>query len=689
MTVKGQVKEIVQEIKRHFSHHKHHRDESSTSSHTLVSDDSSHTAHSDGHSRPGTPEGELSSHLGTPERGDCVPTTPERKRVLSTSSHKHSVFLKLRRRKSSILSTDPRSKTPEHEVFPDGSQPGTPEHSATLSNPGTPESSLFSHGIVRQRVPSTPTRKHNVLHKLRRGSSHFKSSSESHSPEKTEIPVIHHHNSLSKLREHVESYSSEKTVKPVVRHQSSSSKLHEDLDAFQPDVPGAEADREDAGTAAAEDGESTLGPLPIIITSPPMEKTDSHGDTLHSSKYEGGGDIIDHLDVQLECDPVPETEEKMTGEDTDSSVQVEDVQTQTDLDTVQSRVDAETQTSPDTLVAPISPEACDSSSVPEPAVVIDSDSALNSDGNDRKSVDDPVDPPVSQEACDSAVVPEPAAVIDSDSALSPDGNDRKSVDGPVDPPAPAVIDTLVAPICQEVCDSPSVSEPVAVIDSALNSDGNDRKGIDDAVDPPAPAVIDHDQDLPTKDVDEPTQSEMSSAKDNGDAEDQAQSTVDTSPSEETTLAQSVPSPIPEPVNTPPPAVVDKPTPASPASEPQPYPQARPASPAPTPAFNTSPYLPRLTAPTMFLPIPNVRTVFPFWSVLGWLAPWRIFFFFRSLFSPSSRPDVSHSLSSASLELASSHYHPQFYLTFPSPFLTASPLFTGNPKSHDSRSSLPR
>ncbi|KAI5984744.1 hypothetical protein EDD15DRAFT_1701919 [Pisolithus albus] len=285
MTVKGQVREIVHEIKRHFSHHKHHRDESSTSSHTLVSDDSSNTAHSDGNSRPGTPEGELSSHLGTPERGDFAPTTPERKRVLSTSSHKHSVFLKLRRRKSSIVSVDPRSKTPEHEVFPGDSQPGTPEHSARLSNPGTPESSLFSHGSVRQRVPSTPTRKPNVLHKFRRRSSHFKSSSESHPAEKAEIPVIHHHSSLSKLREHVDSHACEKLEIPAIQHQSSLSKFCEDLDVSPPDVPGAEADRKVAETAAAEDGESTLGPLPIIITSPPMEeKTESHVGTRPSTR---------------------------------------------------------------------------------------------------------------------------------------------------------------------------------------------------------------------------------------------------------------------------------------------------------------------------------------------------------------------------------------------------------------------
>ncbi|KAI6096966.1 hypothetical protein EDD16DRAFT_1847638 [Pisolithus croceorrhizus] len=97
---------------------------------------------------------------------------------------------------------------------------------------------------------------------------------------------------------------------------------------------------------------------------------------------------------------------------------------------------------------------------------------------------------------------------------------------------------------------------------------------------------------------------MSSAEDNRDTEDQAQSTVDASP---TTLAQS---PVPEPVNTPPPAVVDKPTPASPALEPQPYPQSHPTPPASTPALNTSPYFPRLTAPTMFLPIPNTDPLSP-------------------------------------------------------------------------------
>ncbi|KAI6023886.1 hypothetical protein BKA83DRAFT_4053559 [Pisolithus microcarpus] len=100
---------------------------------------------------------------------------------------------------------------------------------------------------------------------------------------------------------------------------------------------------------------------------------------------------------------------------------------------------------------------------------------------------------------------------------------------------------------------------------------------------------------------------MFSAKDN---DDQAQSTIDTSLSEETTLAQSVPSPAPEPVNTPPPAVVDKPRPASPALEPQPHAQAHPAPPAPTPALGNSPYLPRLTAPTMFLPIPNTDPLSP-------------------------------------------------------------------------------
>ncbi|KAI5995537.1 hypothetical protein EDD15DRAFT_2165028 [Pisolithus albus] len=222
------------------------------------------------------------------------------------------------------------------------------------------------------------------------------------------------------------------------------------------------------------------------------EKTESHGETLHSSKHEGGGDIID---VQLEHDPVPGTEEKETGEDAGGSVEVEDAQTQTDLDTAQSQACADTQTSPDTLVAPISGEACD---------------------------------------------------------------------------------------------SPSVSDPAAAVDSALNPDGNDRKSVDEPVDPPVPAVIDHDQDLPTKNVDEPTDSEMFSAKDN---DDQAQSIVDTPLSEETKLPQS-------------------PRSASPALEPQPHPQAHPAPPAPTPALSNSPYLPRLTAPTMFLPIPNTDPLSP-------------------------------------------------------------------------------
>ena len=67
--------------------------------------------------------------------------------------------------------------------------------------------------------------------------------------------------------------------------------------------------------------------------------------------------------------------------------------------------------------------------------------------------------------------------------------------------------------------------------------------------------------------------------------------------EEITLALSLTSPPPPPT----------PTPAQPLT-------STPASPPPV-------YIPRLTAPSMFLPIPNVRLIFPLsHSLLWWLAP---------------------------------------------------------------------
>ncbi|KAI6041301.1 hypothetical protein EDC04DRAFT_2565901 [Pisolithus marmoratus] len=98
--------------------------------------------------------------------------------------------------------------------------------------------------------------------------------------------------------------------------------------------------------------------------------------------------------------------------------------------------------------------------------------------------------------------------------------------------------------------------------------------------------------------------------DNEKAEDQTQSTIDTSLSEETTFAQSVPSPVPDPVTTLPITIVDKPTPAPPTPEPQSYPPAHSAQPASVSAPNSSPYFPRLTAASMFLPIPNTDPLSP-------------------------------------------------------------------------------
>ncbi|KAL4078580.1 hypothetical protein V8B97DRAFT_1044252 [Scleroderma yunnanense] len=294
MTVKEQVKEFVHDVKRRFSHHhKHHRGESSASAQTLVSDGSSQTAYSDGHSRPGTPDGsrdrtpehELGSQPGTPEQGQFGPVTPERKRVLSTSSHKHNFFHKLRR-KGSNLSIDVRSGTPEREAFP-GSQPGTPERSATLSNPGTPESSLFGHGSTRQRVPSTPSRKHNVLHKLRRGSAHFKSHSDSHAIEKVEAPIIHHQTSLTELHEHED----------VSQHSISETEPIHDV----------------AAGTAENDRDSKFNPPPIIVTTPPVDAPESNTGALDSPRYAGeeGGDVINPPEMGLE--PTAKMEEGSEG----------------------------------------------------------------------------------------------------------------------------------------------------------------------------------------------------------------------------------------------------------------------------------------------------------------------------------------------------------------------------------------
>ena len=266
MTVKEQVKGFVHDVKRRISHHKHHRGESSTSLQMLISDGSSQTAYLGPTSRPGSPDG---TRDRTPERefgSQPGPVTPERRRVLSTSSHKHSFFHKLRR-KSSNISIDPRSGTPEREPFPGVSQPNTPEHSATLSNPGTPESSLFGHGGARQRIPSTPSHKHNVLHKLlRRKSSHFKSHSDSHAIEKTEIS---HHTSLKELHEHED----------VPQWTSETEPVHDTV----------------AGTAE-KDSDSASNPPSIIVTGPPADEADP----FDSSRLDEEGDSAVPTEAPLE-----------------------------------------------------------------------------------------------------------------------------------------------------------------------------------------------------------------------------------------------------------------------------------------------------------------------------------------------------------------------------------------------------
>ena len=724
MTVKEQVKEFVHDVKRRISHHKHHRGESSTSSQTLVSDGSSQTAYSGPTSRPGSPDG---TRAHTPERefgSQPGPVTPERKRVLSTSSHKHSFFHKLRR-KSSNLSIDARSGTPERESFPGVSQPNTPENSAMLSNPGTPESSLFGHGGARQRVPSTPSRKHNVLHKLRRKSSHFKSHSDSHAIEKIEKS---HHTSLKELHEHEDVPQRTSEAEPV--HDTAAGTAEKDSDTASnppsiivtgPPADGADpldSSRHDEGDAVVpteaplepaqsqveEKGDSPqmplgldrdtatdteekhdgiqLNPPPVVVTAPsiddPLEVPLSQ---VEEKVPEGSGDVVDqdtagteekHDDIQ--SNPLPVVAATPSGTDIEEVVidpleaplsQVEEVHEgsggvvdppQASLEhghhsDIHSHSRPIIVTSTDTLGS-TGEDAADSPEAPlsqddESEVVVE----LPHDDNDASDTQhlsgedvidasqplqveasaDVVDPPLAP----SDEVPQPAHDIALDTAekdiIPPVNEDQSETRSDIS-------GTLVSP--------DSISGNATKVDSDSNSDLSPS-----AMNAPNPYTIDDDGDSDDNDSSNGSQQE---------------SKVDVSLTEEVQSAPAVD--------------VNKPVPAPP-------PQSSPA-----PASSGSIYLPRLTAPSMFLPIPNVRIVFPLsGTLIWWLAPRRAMSFFASLFSsPSSddaQPVTSHpSPSSSSLQLASSHSHPQFYLTFPSPFFTASPVFLRGQKAH---SSLPR
>jgi hypothetical protein len=122
--------------------------------------------------------------------------------------------------------------------------------------------------------------------------------------------------------------------------------------------------------------------------------------------------------------------------------------------------------------------------------------------------------------------------------------------------------------------------------------------------------------------------------------------------EEIALAQSLPSVAPSLVPTVAPALnFNKPTSTRPLSPPvvHSYPQS-PRSTAlgqPTRTVSGSPapvYIPRLTAPSMFLPIPNVRLIFPLsHALIWWLAPRRSSggygYLSSSMFSLSSKNEL--------------------------------------------------
>jgi len=722
MTVKEQVKEFVHDVKHRFSHHKHHhRGESSASTQTLVSDGSSHTAYSGPHSRPGSPDGlgdrtpkrEPGSQPGTPEHAQFNPVTPERKRVLSTSSHKHNFFHKLRR-KSSNLSIDARSGTPERESFPGVSQPGTPEPSATLSNPGTPESSLFGHGGTRQRVPSTPSRKHNVLHKLRRASSHFKSHSDSHAIDKAETALLH--------------------------HQSSLRELHEHDDVSQHNVPETEPVDDTAVGTVAKDSDSASNPPSIIVTSPPVDGAD----TMDSSGEERG-DVIDPPEAPLE--PAPSQVSEKVEEGSGDAIEPPEVPSEPAHDTaggtnpppiVVTTDDADTLDSSgggdvaDAPEAPLEPalgdEKVEEGSDPLPLESAHEAAAATAEESDGASNPTPTTPLVDEaDVLDSSVgdvVDPPEAPLEPAQGQVP-GKAEESEDV-IDPsqvqlePAHPQSNALEEPAHdtapgsgEQDSNSASNSPPVIVstlpVDDGESSVGTGEKGGDiNDVQEEHEGTVDTVLERHTEaDVQSETHSDISGTLISPDSISGEVTKVDSD-------LNSDSSPSPSAMNTPDPFILDdddndtsdrdqqqskvslseestrapaadinKPTPAPPAS-------------SPSPASGGSIVLPRLTAPSMFLPIPNVRIVFPLsGTLMWWLAPRRAMSFFVSLISSSSsskdsasaRPvTLRSSPSFSSLQLASTHSHPQFYLTFPSPFFTTSPVFS---RGLQMRSSLPR
>ena len=751
MTVKEQVKEFVHDVKHRFSHHKHHhRGESSTSTHTLVSDSSSHTAYSDPRSRSGSPDGlgdrtpkrELGSQPGTPEHAQFNPVTPERKRVLSTSSHKHGFFHKLKR-KSSNLSIDVRSGTPERESFPGDSQPSTPEPSATLSNPGTPESSLFGRVGTRQRVPSTPSHKHNVLHKLRRASSHFKSHSDSHAIDKAETVLIH--------------------------RQSSLRELHEHEDVSQRNVPETEPVDDTAMGAAAKDSDSASNPPSIVVTSPPV----NGADTLDSSGHDGeeGGYVIDPPEAPSEHAPSQVSEE--VEEKSGDAIEPPEVSSEPTRDTAEATAekDSDSASNPPSIVVTtdetdtLNPsgggDIVDLLEVPlEPVLTQVSEKVEDGSGD----IIDPPEVPV-ESAHDAAAAttekesdgvsnpPPTTPLVDGTDTLDSSMGDVDPPEAPLEPeqgqvpekaegsedvidppqvqlepalpdvPQPDVLEAEpahdTAPATAEKDDNNTSNSPPVIVstlpvDDAESSVGTGEVGGDiiDAQEECAKAeegtadVIDAVLERHTEaDAQSETLSDVSGTLIAPDSISGEVAKVDSDSNSDST-------PSPSAMNTPDPFILDdnddtsdrdqqeskvslteesirvpaadvnKPTPAPPASN-------------PAPAPGSSIYLPRLTAPSMFLPIPNVRIVFPLsGTLMWWLAPRRAMSFFASLFSPSSSKDsasaqrvtLRSSPSSSSLQLASTHSHPQFYLTFPSPFFTASPVFS---KGQMMRSSLPR
>ncbi|KAG6335842.1 hypothetical protein ID866_3256 [Astraeus odoratus] len=712
MTVKSQVQEFVHDVKHifHKHHHHHHRDESNGSSHTFVSDGSSRTAYSDEHSRPTTPEYTrehgVGSQPGTPEHGRVAPVTPERKRVSSMSSHKHGFFHKLRR-KASNLSIDAQAASSEHESLPSGPQPGTPERSSTisaialssaaLSSPATPESSLF--GSIRHRVPSI-SRKPNVLHKLRRRSSHIKLHSEPHMQEKDENPGLHHQSSLSKLRE--------------------------TEDASQGAAPAPEPERDAPASTKEEDRDRSSTPSrpPTIEISPPVEVTDPIKDAENASEHDAekvsgqveqaegasaiedtSGHHVEDVNPQVEqpdCTETTEVASTRDGEAVGPSVEKEECIQDTEdtsspagedvstpvgkvdsvADTEQTHGGAEVgaavekadsvveQASPnageevsasvekaDSVVEQASPNAGEevSASVEKADSVADTEQASPHAGEEVSSSVEKTDSVADASRCageevsasvdktDSVTDTEQASlhaggevdvsvektdtVADTEDAFRHDAEESgEDADCPEMEMASGASEhrgedtdsyVEVQPN-PEVESEPDVSGTLVsdAVDSDLNPDGNGRKSpelfaknvapVPPATEPiPVPPATTVEKEMSKVD-DIPGPDPFAGDDDATTSDNQDQSKVDVSLSDGATPTQSAPAPTPGPIPVLPPVNVNKPTPAPPAPRPQSRAETSPVPPPSTPAPNSSGsiYLPRLTAPSMFLPIPN-------------------------------------------------------------------------------------